>query len=33
MLSVSNKIHSSSYLRRHWHLLRTAGIRDNGRNV
>jgi len=26
-------LHSSPYLRCHWHFLRTAGIRDNGRNV
>jgi len=26
-------LHSSPYLRCHWHLLRTAGIRDNGRKV
>ena len=26
-------LHSSPYLRCHWHFLRTAGIRDNGINV
>jgi len=26
-------LHSSPYLRCHWHHRRPAGIRDNGRNV
>jgi hypothetical protein len=26
-------LHSSPFLRCHWHFLRTAGIRDNGRKV